>query len=423
MLYKSITIFCSVLLLFSLTNAQLKGSIEAETEMADPFFFHDVVTYPLETRDSVEVEIRVKVPFDAIQFLKVESYFEAKYELSVLVINDKKQTTFSKIWTQTLKTESFQETNSNDLFDVNEINFRALPAKYTITIGVLDLDTRKSKYKKVETDIEDIYKKPISISKITLIEKIVQDPDGSERGIPSVENAISDLQKEFHISFDILSPGGKGKIEYIIYDMNRKMVFMDKLEKTFPEGISHEIILISKEKLSFSRYKIVLTVKIGNHEVMSEKTFQLRWQGMSNMIENLDLAIDQLKYLAGSKEIKVMRKASKVEKKELFLKFWKKRDPTPNTEENEIMNEYYRRAYFANENFSGFQPGWQTDMGMIFILFGAPNDIERHPFDTESKPYEIWHYYELNRTFVFVDESGFGEYRLITPLYDYHGKY
>jgi len=54
---------------------------------------------------------------------------------------------------------------------------------------------------------------------------------------------------------------------------------------------------------------------------------------------------------------------------------------------------------------------------MVFIILGTPNNVDRHPFDLESKPYEVWQYYELNRSYVFVDETGFGDYRLVTPLY------
>jgi len=144
---------------------------------------------------------------------------------------------------------------------------------------------------------------------------------------------------------------------------------------------------------------------------------------MSSFIDNLDDAIQQMRYIAPPKVLKSMRKGSQKEKKEKFMKFWKKKDPTPNTKENELMNEYYKRVNYSNQHFSGFQPGWRSDMGMIFILFGPPSDIERHPFDIHTKPYEIWYYYEVNRTFVFLDESGFGEYRLISPTYDILGRY
>ncbi len=165
---------------------------------------------------------------------------------------------------------------------------------------------------------------------------------------------------------------------------------------------------------------MVVKVSIGSEEATAEKIIQIRWVGMSNMIENLDGAVEQLKYIASMSVIKKMRKADQEEKKRLFLEFWEKKDPTPGTQENELMNEYYRRVNFSNQNFSGYLEGWKSDMGMVYILFGPPSDIERHPFELQTKPYEVWYYYELNRTFIFVDESGFGEYRLITP-FDYYG--
>jgi len=82
------------------------------------------------------------------------------------------------------------------------------------------------------------------------------------------------------------------------------------------------------------------------------------------------------------------------------------------------MEEYYRRVDFANANFGTFIEGWKTDRGMVYIVLGPPNDIERHPFEAGSKPYEIWSYYTINREFVFVDYSGFGEYRLVTPFWE-----
>ncbi len=54
---------------------------------------------------------------------------------------------------------------------------------------------------------------------------------------------------------------------------------------------------------------------------------------------------------------------------------------------------------------------------MVFIILGSPDNIDRHPFEYDSKPYEVWQYYDLNHSFVFVDETGFGDYRLTTPLY------
>ena len=77
---------------------------------------------------------------------------------------------------------------------------------------------------------------------------------------------------------------------------------------------------------------------------------------------------------------------------------------------------------FANQNYGHYLEGWRTDMGMIFVRFGSPDNIERHPFEYNVKPYEIWYYYQLNRQFIFVDETGFGDYRLRYPTTDLWGR-
>ena len=101
------------------------------------------------------------------------------------------------------------------------------------------------------------------------------------------------------------------------------------------------------------------------------------------------------------------------------MEFWKKKDPNPASKRNEVMQEYYRRLITADSTFTNtFQKGWRTDMGMVYIIFGEPSNIDRHPFDLDTKPYEVWQYYDINKEFVFVDNTGFGDYRLITPIWE-----
>ena len=72
---------------------------------------------------------------------------------------------------------------------------------------------------------------------------------------------------------------------------------------------------------------------------------------------------------------------------------------------------------FAEENFSrGTSNGWRSDMGMIYILFGRPDDISRSMNPQQSYNYETWYYYQINEEFRFVDDFGFGDYRLRSPF-------
>jgi GWxTD domain-containing protein len=155
----------------------------------------------------------------------------------------------------------------------------------------------------------------------------------------------------------------------------------------------------------------------------TSRTFNIRASDLPVAIVDLDKAIDQLIYIARESELEYVRSATtEDEKRKRFLEFWSKRDPDPQTHRNELLEEYYGRVQHANQNFTHFLEGWRTDMGMVFIRFGTPDNIERHPFDVSNKPYEIWYYYQLNRQFIFVDESGFGDYRLRYPTTDLWGR-
>ncbi|QYO68168.1 GWxTD domain-containing protein [Leptolyngbya sp. 7M] len=119
------------------------------------------------------------------------------------------------------------------------------------------------------------------------------------------------------------------------------------------------------------------------------------------------------------------------EERENFIEnFWRRRDPNPDTEENEYREEYYERIAYANERFTSGIPGWKTDRGRIYIAWGKPDSIESHPaggsYDrpswegggtTSTYPFEIWFYRHLEGVgdgieIEFVDPTGTGEYRI-----------
>ncbi len=113
---------------------------------------------------------------------------------------------------------------------------------------------------------------------------------------------------------------------------------------------------------------------------------------------------------------------------DFIVAFWARRDSTPNTAKNEFKEEHYRRLAFANTDFAAGKPGWETDRGRIYIVYGPPDDIEHSStaafyktWSVDSRangasPYEIWHYSHLkdaeNVNLRFVDDCMCGEYHL-----------
>ena len=134
-------------------------------------------------------------------------------------------------------------------------------------------------------------------------------------------------------------------------------------------------------------------------------------------------------YIISDEERKAFRSLSNDEEREAFIEqFWLRRNPNPDSPENEFREEHYRRIAYANEHFAAGKPGWKTDRGHIYIAWGKPDSIDAHPsggsynrpFDegggnTSTFPFEVWHYRYLesigeNVDLEFVDSCQCGDY-------------
>lgn len=104
----------------------------------------------------------------------------------------------------------------------------------------------------------------------------------------------------------------------------------------------------------------------------------------------------------------------KESREEFIQDFWNKRDPDPQTEENEFQEEFYQRIEYANKRFIEGIPGWKTDRGRIYIYLGAPDKIDQRPYinDPNVKGLIWWGYYRYRLGIEFVDRTGDGRYAL-----------
>ena len=140
---------------------------------------------------------------------------------------------------------------------------------------------------------------------------------------------------------------------------------------------------------------------------------------------------EDVRYIITSEERKVFVQLSTDEERENFIEsFWMRRDPTPDSMENEYKEEHYRRIAYANERFASGIPGWKTDRGRIYIAYGPPDENESRPSGgqyqrpyeegggfTSTYPFEIWRYRWIEGIgsdvlLEFVDPTMTGEYRL-----------
>lgn len=140
---------------------------------------------------------------------------------------------------------------------------------------------------------------------------------------------------------------------------------------------------------------------------------------------------EEAPYIITPSEREAFQKLGTNEERDQFIEhFWQVRNPAPDSPENSFKEEHYRRIAYANEHFASGVPGWKTDRGHIYILWGPPDEIEAHPtggtYDrpmwqgggsTTTYAWELWRYRHLeelgdNVELEFVDPSGSGEYHL-----------
>tara|TARA_B110000438_G_scaffold38345_1_gene38105 strand:- start:998 stop:2221 length:1224 start_codon:yes stop_codon:yes gene_type:complete len=369
------------------------------------------------TKDSIEVLSFMEVSSNALQFLKKDNLFEAKYEVTIAVLDDNKDKKSSQLFSDTIIVKKFGETTSKIKKKIITTTFVLPLDSYTVTSSLKDLDIKLSGKKEQEIDLK-------YLSKSTSLK--IYNPIFLRQGkgswgfglnkFPTVANrVISDNNIISVNQYVVLNPGPYSITMSVISD--KKVQWEDSIDAV-SEGdvVSHLVNIPIKD---IDKRDLTIKVVVNQDDSVSSKSspFKIKNIMLFDEIDNIDTALAQMSYILTSKEKKELKNLKQSEKEKFFKTVWAKRDPIVKTKVNELMEEYYSRVTFAEENFSrGTSGGWKSDMGMVYILFGKPDDMTRSMNMQGSYNYEKWYYFRIGEEFTFIDDYGFGDYRLKTPL-------
>jgi GWxTD domain-containing protein len=403
----------------SLYSSYAQDESNKEKGIVKVKYYQDFLNFRSPKPGITRLDIFLEVPYNEIQFVKKDDLFESKYTATVSVFaEDKEKLIEEKTWDEKIDVKDFPHTTSPTNFNISIKSFELPPGKYFIRTSIEDKDSRKNFVSTNMFTIRDFSTLP-NLSDLMLIAKQTM-VGGSNKILPNVTRDISVQKDGIPLFFELYSDSPcKVILEFYVSDKEKKIIYSDTMARNIDSGKTQMFHNVMVKGLGLGIYLIGVSLKDTNNKIIATtiKSFQSRWVGVPSVINDLDKAIAQLVYIASSSEKNYIESATdKEEKIKRYLEFWKKKNPNPAEEDNRVFDEYYRRINYANENFSHYTEGWRTDRGMVYITLGPPNNIDRHPFDYDSKPYEVWEYYEINQQFVFMDENGFGDYRLLTPL-------
>lgn len=415
----------SILVLMPL-HAQVENQSRVPPSGA-PYFNLDAISFMAADSSGARIDVYVQIPYENLRFVASDSSFVATYEITIDVLDNDDADVFEKSWDEEVKVGNFGETQSKQAYSLTRRSFSLVAGKYSMHVRVQDSETRKESLKKAKLTIADYSHEAFGLSDIMLLNRITKNGENNSI-VPNISGNLDEMQNGFNLFFEVYNqtPADSVEFTYRVVDKKGRDLYSQKEIRPLNGKRTQIITQIDSANFPVGQYTLAVdartVVDVHNSEsvaIEKQRWFFARWRDFPATTSDIDLAIRQLRYIAKDAEYDSLTSASTLaEKQILFRRFWERRNPSQGSRHNLYMEEYYGRVQYANDHFSHYIDGWRTDMGMVYIVLGPPDNVDRHPFDYDSKPYEVWSYYDLNRSLVFVDDTGFGDYKLYTPIWD-----
>ncbi|MBN1153787.1 GWxTD domain-containing protein [candidate division KSB1 bacterium] len=389
-------------------------------EMAN--FNYDIAVFPNLTSSKMKADVFVWLRNDQIQHVMKDSVFQARYQINLSISKkDENLAILTKDSTFVRAVSTYRETIDPDIQHLHQFTYMINPGDYEFEIRVFDFNSEKSMIRSIKKRIRPLTSKDIYLSDIVLL-------DTPNLDTLTADNILSPqripIQDTIYLYLELVKPDNMPSysIEALLQrnNENRRFAFRNDFKSASRSTVV--MLELLKENMAIGLNEIVVTAKSGNLEKqVSKRVFFLQTSISGDIIDTGSLGemVEQLEYVARGDEWRDLMNAEEGELEQVFRKFWELRDPTPGTPENQLFDEYYKRVRIANNQFdTPKRDGWRSDKGRIFIIYGPPDSIEKSdPFATSFGAYEIWYYEEIKERFVFYDEYGFGDYRLISNNY------
>jgi len=358
-------------------------------------------------RDSTFVELKIvtQLTNNSLQFIKRDDEtFKAQFRI-VATIYQKKNLVESVELIDSIILEEFKQTNSNEPMYAGELSIIIPQGKFRLILILEDLNAKTKAF--AYENIEVPNARMIGLSSLWLF-------------VPETDSVL--------ISHNVIAYWESLGVAAITYDIPDDIQAHIKLKSskirtetytaTFKEKDGKKVVygFIPISMLESGDYYAFLILYGDKGKKYTEQMleFSLTQTTKSMLKYHFNDLIEQLEIIADTEDMKAFQEADSTQRDSLWEEFWKKMDPTPSTERNESLEEFLRRIHYVDVHFStSIIPGWQTDRGKIYIIYGQPDEIEDHPFEIGAYPYQIWYYYKQGLTFVFVDSGNDGNYRLV----------
>jgi len=424
--------------------------LKSESEFAPSVYYH-FLNYPIiDDFSKSGLRIFLQVPYSDLVFIKNEDYFESTFEVNI-IIWDGDNLILDKSFENSISVVEYDESESNSLFCLWYKSFEVTPKKYEIEIIFTDKNSGNISKNKRALEVKEFNDKTINISNLLFLNRIEFLPNKVVKLFPIPIGNIAVNEKNTYIYFEMYIPDENKEliIKFNILDeLSEDSTVVKRGSISLKKYKKYDYFYTDLKDLDLEKGRYIVTYQIEQDEKIAETTasfsvtsylphvlarkeymdrriarttdsLSISWEGLPETVKDFDKAIDQMIYIASSKEIEKIKEKKGYEKFKAFEEFWDKKYPSPGVNGNEKMIEYYLRMNFATKNFSSYRmpEGWLTDRGYIYVIMGKPDHTSSYRKLPFNDTYETWRYYHRNRSYTFIYEAGSGDFILVSPIY------
>jgi GWxTD domain-containing protein len=420
-------LFLIILLLTAVLYSQQRGNRPGGTRKFRQL--HATVQIIPKSSSEISVSYLYRIPYNQVIFEKDGDSFKASVRVLVELMKDE-ELVERNFEDKKVTVNDFDITQSKSVAIEGVINFELEAAEYFVKGVVTDLNSNK-----------EIKLAPVNINGMSYIDSGIFKPviinfaesNCNGKNLPLIVNQGGSIPFSSQ-DYQLVIPIADTTVEQITIEMrnNDEEPFTQTLTESYITKLSvvecedkffigqGDNVLITKNFIlrNFSRNLqegiLITTVRLNKDGEEHDFPIRVVWLNKPISLRNPEFAIEILKYIEEEEIVSKLLDEDEDDYQKALHNFWKQYDPTPETEYNELMEEYYSRIDYAALEFRGIskQNGLSTDRGKIYIQHGKPDKIERAS-DLRGYVVETWIYDSLNQNFVFIDKQGTGNFILI----------
>ncbi|HHJ53718.1 MAG TPA: GWxTD domain-containing protein [Caldithrix abyssi] len=385
----------------------------------------DYFTYKSKTSGKTYLEIYLKIDNSRLNFVKNQGVYETELAFTVHLFNAQDEKVAEQSFTKKFICTKFSETINPRLDQVFLFPFRIAPGNYTAVIQIKDRNAPRQMLKKLHLVVPDYRDGRFHLSSLLIASETNGRVDG--KGIPYIGGALAPGHHRVSLYFEAynLPAGSDGTTRQVA----TRISFINEKGKTVKSF--NQKVRTNQRDAAFNLHLSLSDLPPGEYHLAveqtdadranyarSEKTVAVLQSPIDLRFKKYEDVLDELRFIASKEQIERLKRVPIDQRQQAISDFWKSKDPTPLTAKNEIFEEYYGRIENANRLFSnGPLPGWKSDFGLVYILFGPPDQIVVEKSEFSFMEQQIWQYRSLRLSFTFLNRSRFDDYMLLDKGY------